>query len=316
VRFWAGIASGIVAVTALGACGSSSTTALKVGVIDYDISVIGAQREDNAVSQAMQKIGWSVTQENGASNASSANLICQTFLSEKFQVIISDVWSTAQMTQCLTSAASTGVPVFMLASALGTGAAGAINTSVVTDVNTAFINAVKKATNPQILALEGSAGLPCLQRQQEMDKLRQAAGIPDSVVTRHELNSAALGTDAEATTTAWLEAHPVALGQSLFIWTCTTLASEGSYAALQELGRTVPMYAWDLTTADVPELESGALVETSISNTTVLGQQLVGMVQRWQKNHKATPEQLFATALVLTQSNIAHYAATNTITPG
>ena len=322
-RSWTTVAACLLAAATLGACGSSSSgsggsgsTSLKVGVIDFDITSVPAQREADAVSAAMKAQGWSVTQQDSAGDVNKANSICQAFVSEGFQVIVSDVWTSSEMTQCFTATESASIPVFFLASALGPHVAGAISTSLTTNINQLFIAAVQKASNPAILALQFSPGLPCLQRQQAMDKMRTAAGIPDSAVTRHEENANAWGTDAQAATTAWLNAHPASSGDSLFIWSCTTLAGEGAVAALKELGRTATQYSWDLTSQDVPLIENGQFSATSISDTTSLGQQMVGLITRWQSNHSVAPEQLNANALVLTASNMANYAAHNKIAAG
>jgi ribose transport system substrate-binding protein len=302
----------------VGACGGSSTAAssLKVGVVDFDITSVPAQREATAVSQAMKSIGWTVIQQDAAGDIPSGNSICQAYVTEGFNVIVVDVFSGSEMAQCLSSAKAAKIPVFFLASSIAPGMAGNINTVLPTAINELFIAAVKKATNPQILSLQYSPAVPCLDRQQSMDQLRTAAGIPASIVTRHEFNVNAQSTDSEAATVAWLDAHPASLGQSLFIWSCTSPPAIGALAALQEAGRTAVQYTWDLTSQLVPDLENGSIAGTSISNTTVLGTQLIGMIKRYEANHNATPENLQAQALVLTQANIANYAAHNAIAAG
>jgi ABC-type sugar transport system substrate-binding protein len=320
-RLWASTIGCLMVGLALGACGStsssgSSASKLKVGVIDFDITSVPAQREANAVSDALKAQGWEVIQEDSAGDVNSANSICQAYVTEGFNVIVSDVWSASEMSQCFTATKAANIPVFFLASALGPNVAGAISTSLTTSINQLFITAVKAASKPVILTLQFSPGLPCLQRQQVMDTMRTAAGIPASSVTRHEENANAWGTDAKAATTAWLDAHPASLGQQLFIWSCTSLAGEGAVAALKELGRTATQYTWDLTSQDVPLIENGTFSATSISNATILGQQMVGMIKRYEANPKASPEGLLATALVLTPSNMADYAAHNKIAAG
>jgi ribose transport system substrate-binding protein len=319
-RLWVTAIGSVIVGLVLGACGSTSTAnskpQLKVGVIDFDITSVPAQREANGVSTAMKAQGWNVIQEDSAGNVDSANSICQAYVTEGFNVVVADVWTASEMSQCLTATKAAKIPVFFLASALGPGVAGAISTSLTQNINQLFIAAVKAASKPVILALQFSPGLPCLQRQQAMDAMRTAAGIPANIVTRHEENANAWGTDAEAATTAWLDAHPASLGDQLFIWSCTSLAAEGAVAALKELGRTATQYTWDLTSQDVPYIENGTFSATSISNTTILGQQMVGLIKRYEANPNATPEGLNATALVLTASNMAAYAAHNTIAAG
>jgi ABC-type sugar transport system substrate-binding protein len=307
---------GLLAVV-VAACGGSSpgtggTKAVRIGLVAFDTTTVAAQREADASKKAMEAAGWTVMMQDPSGDASKANALCTQFVAQKVDVVVVDVFQGGQMAQCLSSASSASIPVFFIAGVLAPGMAGAISTSIPTQINQIFVTYVKTLKNPKILSLQYSPGAPCLARQKDEFAQLTAAGVALSNVQSHEVKIPGQVVDSQAAAQAWLNAHPQSAGEDLVVWSCFSDAGLGANAAMKQAGRTVPIYTWDLTKQIVPLLKSGEIKATSISDAPKLGDQLVKMIKDYQGGNK-TPQAVDATALVLDASSIDAYVAANPV---
>jgi len=301
-----------VAIACGGSQSSGGTAPYKVGFIDANATGVASHREVVAAMNAVKKDGSQTIVQDAAQDASKANTICTGYIAQKVNAVIVDVFSGAQMTQCLTAASSANIPVFGLASALAPGMAGNIDTAIAGPINQKMVDYVKTLANPRILSLQFSPGPPCLARQQEEFKELQAAGISLNNVQSHEVKIPGQVEDSQATTAAWLAAHPKSANQDLVIWGCFSDTALGALAALNQSGRSAPIYTWDLTSQLVPLLKNGTVKATSISDADKMGQQLAAMIKAYRGGN-TTAQNVEADALVLDASNIDAYVASNPV---
>jgi len=287
---------------------TSGADALTIGIVSYDTTTVSAKAETDGATAAIEAEGWTALSQDPKGDPAQANSICTQYVTRQVDVIVISVFSSDQMAQCMSAASGASIPVFYLASSLETGMAGAIGTSVPGPINEAMISAVKDLPNLRILAMTLQPGAPCRAREADLDDQLEAAGLSDKI-DKHEVVVPGQVTDAQAATTAWLSAHPESAGEDLVIWSCFADPAVGAYAALQQAGRDVPIYTWDLTKPAVDPIKSGAFAAVLAIDAAGEGVQLVGLIKDFLAGGE--PQSLDAASTVLTKDNIDQYLADN-----
>ena len=217
---------------------------------------------------AKQK-GWSVSEidPNGSESAAIAGM--QDFVQKKVDVIITAVFPSKGLLSGALAAKTAGIPVVSLSGGTGTGVqtqwdAGTLSGKMLVDKMIQDTDG-----KGALLAFEYNDGLPCLERQAQLNLALKKAHF--SSVTTEQVpipGQVAAGTSFAS---AWLAKHP-SNGQPRTIWGCFDDPVVGAISAIQSASQK-GVYTYGID-ASVPALED--VLHRSMTATVFLNAYLGG----------------------------------------
>ena len=287
-------AVGVAAIVA--ACSSGATTAPSaaptkaataapteavaktVGIVDISATNITAHSFVTEAQKAFQALGWEVLQSDSNGDQNLANTLCEQYATRKVDVIVVNIYPFDAMAKCLAAAKTANIPVFLLGSYVGGGAAGAIPTVLPGPMDDRFLADVSAMGGEvQVFALTFKPGAPCLLREQDLDK--KLTAYPDLKVTKYEVNVPGQVTIAQNAANAWLQSHPASKGEKLVIWACWSDPAIGALSAVTQQARTnIPIWTWDFTKQTIDPIKSGEIAATLWVDPAAMAQQLLALI--------------------------------------
>ena len=289
-----------------------SAAAKTVGIVDISATNITAHSFVTEAQKAFQARGWTVLQSDSNGDQNIANTLCTQYVSRKVDVIVVNIYTYDAMAACLAAAKGANIPVFLLGSYAGGGAAGAIPTDLPGPMDDRFLADVSAmGGDVQVFALTFKPGAPCLLREQDLDK--KLANYAQLKVTKYEVQVPGQVTIAQNAANAWLQAHPAAKNEKLAIWACWSDPAIGALSAVKQQGRSnVPIWTWDFTKQTIDPIKAGEIAATLWVDPSAMAQQLLTLVDGYFADPAGwQPKDLPAGSKIIDKANIDQFMLDN-----
>jgi ribose transport system substrate-binding protein len=284
---------------------TSATSSKKytIGIVSFASSEPTSTLALQGVVAVAKQKGWSVSQidPNGSESAAIAGM--QDFVQKKVDVIITAVFPSSGLLAGALAAKNAGIPVVSLSGGTGTGVqtqwdAGTLSGKLI--VAKMIHDSGGKGA---LLAYEYNDGLPCVERQAQLNLALKAAHF--SSVTTEQVpipGQVAAGTSFAS---AWLAKHP-SDGEPRTIWGCFDDPVVGAISAIRSAGQKgIFTYGID---ASVPALEDvlhGTMTATVFLNAYLGGQELAReLPTAIAAGVNAKPKEFSLPAVLVDQQNI------------
>jgi ribose transport system substrate-binding protein len=284
---------------------------LTLGYVDFDFTNTVSHEGAVSTQKAAQAAGWTFILQDAKGDAAQANTICTQYVTRHVSAVIVSVFDISQMSQCMTAAGASKIPVFYIGP-LSNGMAGAISPILPSGVDNAVVadlKALGNQTKVQLLQLDYTAGPPCRVRQDTLSHDLSVAGLNVST-TKDEVSIPGQVTSGQALTQAWLSAHPAAAGEKLVIWACWSEPALGAIAAIKQAGRTgekIPIYTFEWTSPVEEAIKSNEIAATSYFDPNITGGLFVTMIKNYLAGGK--PQEIDYPNQVVTPGNIVQFLA-------
>jgi ribose transport system substrate-binding protein len=289
-----------------------SVAAKTVGIVDISATNITAHSFVTEAQKAFAAKNWKVLQSDSNGDQNQANTLCTQYVSRKVDVIVVNIYTCDAMAACLAAAKGANIPVFLLGSNVGGGAAGAIPTVLPGPMNDRFLSDVSAmGGDVQVFALTFKPGAPCLVREQDLDK--KLPTYPKLKVTKYEVSVPGQVTIAQNAANAWLQAHPASKGEKLAIWACWSDPAIGALSAVKQQARTnIPIWTWDFTKQTVDPIKAGEIAATLWVDPSAMAQQLLSLIDGYFQDPTGwQPKELEAGSKIIDKSTIDAFVAAN-----
>lgn len=319
-----GLAAVLVAVPAAGFAASSARQAqtpakvahaasgqkITIGIVSFASSEPTSTLALTGVMAVAKQKGWSVSEidPNGSESAAIAGM--EDFVQKKVDVIITAVFPSKGLLAGALAAKNAGIPVVSLSGGTGTGVqtqwdAGTLSGKL-------LVKKMMQDTGGKgsLLAFEYNDGLPCLERQAQLDLALKTAHF--SSVTTDQVpipGQVAAGTSFAA---AWLAKHP-SNGQPRTIWGCFDDPVVGAISAIQSASQS-GIYTYGID-ASVPALEDilhHTMTATVFLNAYLGGEELAReLPTAIAGGVNAKPKEFSLPATLVDQQNIKAFLKQN-----
>jgi ribose transport system substrate-binding protein len=304
----------LVCAVLLAACSSATPTAeLKtVGIVDISATNITAHSFVTEAQAAFEERGWEVIQTDTQGDQNMANTTCEQYVTREVDVIVVNIYPYDAMAKCLAAAKEANIPVFLLGSYVGGGAAGAIPTIVPGPMNDRFLADVSAmGGDVQVFALTFHPGAPCLIREQDLDE--KLPDYPQLKFTKYEVSVPGQVTIAQDAANAWLLSHPPEDGEKLAIWACWSDPAIGALSAVKQQGRTdIPIWTWDFTKQTIDPIKAGDIAATLWVDPSAMSQQLLTLIDGYFQDPTGwQPQDLPAGSKIIDKDNIDKFMEEN-----
>ena len=263
----------IASLMSAAACGNSSNSktagtgagtakdkAYNIGLVEFASSDETSTLAVNAYVAYAKKQGWTVTTVDPQGSLDKAINAMQTFVQKKVDLLIATVFPSENLTAGIVAAKAAGIPVMSFSGGIVDGVVVDVDSGAptATDINKLLVDDMQGKGD--LLVLGYKRGLPCLGREQDLDKQLEGTSIK---VSREEVPIPGQVEGSTTFTQAWLAKHPKGSG-NLAVWGCFDDPALGAVAALRQAGRTdVKVYGINGTPAAIQAVKSGDMRATS-----------------------------------------------------
>ena len=289
---------------------STSTKKYTIGIVSFASSEPTSTLALQGVMAVAKQNGWSASEidPNGSESAAIAGM--QDFVQKKVDVIITAVFPSKGLLAGALAAKNAGIPVVSLSGGTGVGVqtqwdAGTLSGKLIV-AKMLHDTGAKGA----LLAFEYNDGLPCVERQAQLNTALKAAHF--SSVTPEQVPIPGQVTAGTSFASAWLAKHP-GNGQPRTIWGCFDDPVVGAISAIKSAGQTgINTYGID---ASVPALEDvlhGTMTATVFLNAYLGGEELARELPTAIANGvNAAPKEFSLPAQLVDQQNIKAFLKDN-----
>jgi ribose transport system substrate-binding protein len=289
---------------------ATSTKKFTIGIVSFASSEPTSTLALQGLMAVAKQNGWSASEidPNGSESAAIAGM--QDFVQKKVDVIITAVFPSKGLLAGALAAKDAGIPVVSLSGGTGVGVqtqwdAGTLSGKLIV-AKMLHDTGAKGA----LLAFEYNDGLPCVERQAQLNTALKAAHF--SSVTPEQVPIPGQVTAGTSFASAWLAKHP-GNGQPRTIWGCFDDPVVGAISAIKSAGQTgINTYGID---ASVPALEDvlhGTMTATVFLNAYLGGEELARELPTAIANGvNAAPKEFSLPAQVVDQQNIKAFLKDN-----
>jgi ribose transport system substrate-binding protein len=211
---------------------SAAVVARKIGVVLPSLSDVSQATLLGFLKTDAEARGWTIDAVDANGAVDQANAAIENLVTKGVDAIITSVFTSDSLQSGIKAATAKGIPVITHGGGAGPGilADFEANGGDVTARNMAQALAGKGS----VLAFTYRPGYPCLIREQALDVVMN--GYADIKVEKQQVVLPGFAEGAQATTSAWLAAHPAGKGPYA-IWGCWDGPSQGAAAAVKQAGR-------------------------------------------------------------------------------
>ncbi len=214
------------------ASAAPSAKAIVIGVVVPSLSdvaqatLLGFLKTDAAAK------GWTIDAVDANGSVDTANSDIENLVTKGDDAIITSVFTSDSLQAGIKAATAKGVPVITHGGGAGPGILADFEANG-GDVTARNVAAALNGTG-SVLAFTYRPGYPCLIREQALDVVMN--NYPNIKVTKQQVVLPGFAEGAQATTSAWLAAHPAGKGPYA-IWGCWDGPSQGAAAAVKQANR-------------------------------------------------------------------------------
>lgn len=324
----AGVAAVAVSAAVVAGCGSggatsssgsASPTVKRAGVTTpagkhYSIGIVGFSSADPTSQAAIKgyqaiaaRRGWSVTYIDPQGSPDKAAAAMQNLVQKHVDLIVTVVFPANSLAAGAIAARQAGIPVVSLSGGTGPGIQVNYDSGIAQGKAIAQKLTADTGGNGDILILGYKSGLPCIEREQQLDQVIAHASFTR---TREEVpipGQVAAGTQF---TQAWLAQHP-GTGQQMTVWACFDDPAVGAITALQQAGRTgVRVYGINGTPQALEAVKSGRMTATIYLDAYGAGEEMAQNTPKYiAAGVNATPVNTSIPSVLVDKANLASFEA-------
>jgi len=308
-----------LAATTLAACATGTTDAgeetggegeaLTIGFVFNTATDPNQQTMLAGIQAAAEAEGWTVNDVDPNGDATRANNLITTFVTQGVDVIVTTVFPPSALRQGIAAAEEAGIPV-VATYAFGEEAGVAAVVTATAGTQQAERMVADLGGEGSVLAFTFQPGQPCIEAEAALDSV--LAENPGITVQKQEVPAPGWEQAGLQATSSWLRSNPEG-SQNLAVWGCWDGPALGAIAALQQEGRDdVRVYGQYGEAGALAAVQAGTMTATYWFDNDVAGAQTVAAIAEIVAAGDAwEPTQIFLDPVEVDASSVEQFLADN-----
>lgn len=319
-----GLTAMVAVALAASGCGSSNSTsgsatanpaaATVASGKHYSIGIVGFSSADPTSTAAIKgyeavaaQRGWHVTFVDPQGSPDKAVAAMQNLVQKHVDLIVTVVFPANSLAAGALAAKQANIPVVSLSGGTGPGVEVNYDAGNLQGREIAQKLIAETGGKGDLLILGYKSGLPCIEREQQLDKTIASAQFTR---TREEVpipGQVAAGTQFAQ---AWLARHP-ASGQQMSVWACFDDPAIGAITAIQQAGRSrIRVYGVNGTPQALEAIKSGRMTATVYLDAYGAGKQMAQNTPKYVSDGVgAAPINSPIPSVLVDKANLASFEA-------